>query len=64
MSPITQRWSDGWGFSWPGSTEDDRKTDFIRMASDADFVKTMGVTLLQGRDIDIKNTHPIPRPCC
>lgn len=55
MSPITQRYSDGWGFSWEGSTASDAKTDFIRMASDADFVKTMGVTLLQGRDIDIKN---------
>jgi ABC-type antimicrobial peptide transport system permease subunit len=54
MSPITQRWSDSWGFTWTGATEDDKKTDFIRMASDADFVKTMGVTLLEGRDIDIK----------
>ncbi|MBD0255260.1 MAG: ABC transporter permease [Cytophagales bacterium] len=53
MSPITQRYSDGWGFSWTGSTAEDEKTDFIRMASDADFVKTMGVTLLAGRDIDI-----------
>ncbi|SDE05177.1 ABC-type antimicrobial peptide transport system, permease component [Mucilaginibacter pineti] len=54
MSPITQRYSDGWGFSWPGSTEADHKVDFIRMASDADFVKTMGVKLAEGRDIDIK----------
>jgi len=54
MSPITQRYSDGWGFSWAGSTEQDHKTDFIRMAADADFVKTMGLTLLEGRDIDIK----------
>lgn len=53
MSPITQRYSDGWGWSWDGSTEDDKKTDFIRMASDADFVKTMGVKLTAGRDIDI-----------
>ncbi|MBC7887088.1 MAG: ABC transporter permease [Ferruginibacter sp.] len=55
MSPITQRYSDGWGFSWQGSAGEDYKIDFIRMASDADFVKTMGVRLLQGRDIDIKN---------
>jgi len=53
--PITQRYSDGWGWSWPGSTEGDKKTDFVRMASDANFVKTMGVQLLQGRDIDIYN---------
>jgi ABC-type antimicrobial peptide transport system permease subunit len=55
MSPITQRYSDGWGWSWDGSTKDDEKTDFIRMATDADFVKTMGVRLVDGRDIDIKN---------
>jgi hypothetical protein len=53
MSPITQRYSDGWGWSWDGSTEDDKKTDFVRMASDADFVKTLGVKLMAGRDIDI-----------
>jgi ABC-type antimicrobial peptide transport system permease subunit len=55
MSPITQRWSDSWGFSWPGSKPGDNKIDFIRFSTDADFVKTMGVTLLEGRDIDIKN---------
>ena len=54
MSPITQRYSDGWGFTWPGSTEADKKIDFVRMASDADFVKTMGVKLIEGRDIDVK----------
>jgi len=53
MSPITQRYSDGWGWQWTGSTEDDLKTDFIRMASDADFVNTMGVHLVEGRDIDV-----------
>ncbi|NTS41324.1 ABC transporter permease [Flavisolibacter sp. BT320] len=54
MSPITQRWSDSWGFSWEGSTQEDRKADFIRMASDADFEKTMGVKIIEGRDINIK----------
>ena len=54
MSPITQRNSDGWGFDWAGSTLSDHKTDFVRMSADADFVKTMGLTLLQGRDIDVK----------
>jgi len=53
MSPITQRYSDGWGWQWTGSNQEDLKTDFIRMASDADFVKTMGVRLIEGRDIDI-----------
>ncbi|MDN3655941.1 ABC transporter permease [Ferruginibacter paludis] len=55
MSPITQHYSDGWGFKWPGSNEEDEKTDFIRMSSDADFVKTMGVQLVQGRDIDVNS---------
>lgn len=57
MSPITQRYSDGWGIDWDGSTEDDRKTDFVRMATDADFVKTLGVKLVEGRDIDV-HTYP------
>jgi len=52
-NPITRRWSDSWGFHWEGSTEEDNKLDFVRMGSDADFVRTMGVTLLEGRDINI-----------
>ena len=47
--------SDGWGFSWDGSTEKDKKQDFIWLSSDADFVKTMGVQLVAGRDIDAYN---------
>lgn len=53
MSPITNQWSDGWGYSWQGSTPEDEKMDFGRFSTDADFVKTMGMKLLQGRDIDI-----------
>lgn len=55
MSPITQRYSDSWGYRWPGSKPGDEKTDFVRFSSEADFVKTMGVQLVAGRDIDIKN---------
>ncbi len=57
LSPITQQYSDIWGWQWNGSTDADSKTDFVIMASDVDFVKTMGVTLKDGRDIDIK-TYP------
>jgi ABC-type antimicrobial peptide transport system permease subunit len=53
MSPITQRFSDGWGMTWPGSNKADEKTDFVRYSSDADMVKTMGMHLVKGRDIDI-----------
>jgi ABC-type antimicrobial peptide transport system permease subunit len=55
MSPITQRYSDGWGFSWQGSTPEDEKLDFVRFSTDVDFIKVMGTTLVAGRDIDIKN---------
>lgn len=54
-NPITQRWSDSWGYSWEGSTESDKKLDFTRLGSDADFIKTIGVKLKEGRDIDIYN---------
>src|SRR5690606_7498598 len=53
MSPITQRYSDGWGYSWQGSTPEDGKLDFIRFSADADFMKVMGTKLVEGRDIDI-----------
>lgn len=55
MSPITQAWSDSWGFSWEGSTEDDKKLDFVRFSTDGDFMKVMGTKLVAGRDIDLKN---------
>ncbi|HVT86290.1 MAG TPA: ABC transporter permease [Chitinophagaceae bacterium] len=54
-NPITRRWSDSWGYTWDGSTKQDEKTDFVRLGADADFVKTIGVKLVAGRDIDIYN---------
>ncbi|MEO8172781.1 MAG: ABC transporter permease [Sediminibacterium sp.] len=54
-NPITRRWGSNWGFTWTGSTKEDEKINFIRMGSDADFVKTLGVQLSEGRDIDIYN---------
>jgi putative ABC transport system permease protein len=54
-NPITQHWSDGWGYIWPGSTETDKKLDFVQLGSDADLVKTIGIRLKEGRDIDIYN---------
>ncbi|MBS1738390.1 MAG: ABC transporter permease [Bacteroidetes bacterium] len=52
-NPITQRWSDSWGFQWNGSTKADEKIDFLRLQSDADFAKTIGVKIIQGRDLDV-----------
>lgn len=52
-NPITQRWSDSWGFQWAGSSKKDEKIDFLRLQSDADFTKTIGVKMAYGRDIDV-----------
>jgi putative ABC transport system permease protein len=56
-SPMTRVWGTITGFSWPGSTPADKKTDFLQYEADADFVRTTGTQLLQGRDIDLK-TYP------
>ncbi|WP_400262413.1 ABC transporter permease [Sphingobacterium sp. SG20118] len=53
MSPVTDRYSNGWGFSWPGSNESDKKISFNRFSTDADAVKNLGFTLVTGRDIDV-----------
>ena len=52
-SPITAHWSDGWGYSWERSTPSDKYIDFVHLSSDAGFTKTMGATLVAGRDIDV-----------
>lgn len=53
MGPISHQGSNGWGFSWSGSGDSAFETVFDWMSSDGGFVKTMGVKLLAGRDIDI-----------
>lgn len=53
-APITEGWSDSWGFEWKGKDPAD-KTVFDRYCADADFVKTMGVTLTHGRDLNLKD---------
>jgi putative ABC transport system permease protein len=50
---ITEHWNDAGGYAWEGSTQQDQQLDFTQFGADADFVKTTGVTLTQGRDIDI-----------
>ncbi|HEV9037033.1 MAG TPA: ABC transporter permease [Puia sp.] len=51
--PVTRHWSDTWGFQWRGSTKADGEVDFLTFGAKSNFVQTMGITLLQGRDIDI-----------
>jgi ABC-type antimicrobial peptide transport system permease subunit len=55
FSPITRAWGTLSGYTWPGSTEADKKINFLQFETDADFVKTTGTTLVAGRDLDNKN---------
>ena len=55
FSPITRAWGQVDNYSWPGSTAADKKVTFLQFEADADFVKTTGTKILQGRDLDIKN---------
>jgi ABC-type antimicrobial peptide transport system permease subunit len=53
--PMTEHWSDTWGFQWPGSNANDLKADFNYFASDQGFVHTLGLHIIAGRDIDTKS---------
>ncbi len=52
-APLTQGWSDSWGFRWEGKDPND-KTDFDRYTADEDLVKTAGLKLTRGRDLNLK----------
>ncbi len=53
-APITQNWSAGMSMKWQGS-DPNIKIQINRYTEDADLVKTMGMQLLIGRDIDVRN---------
>ncbi len=53
MSPVTDFYSNGWGFTSGTPTEQDKRISYNRFSTDADAVKNLGLTLIQGRDIDI-----------
>lgn len=52
-SPLTSIISDSYGFQWEGKAADDH-TDFDRYSEDEALVKTAGLTLIAGRDMDLK----------
>jgi putative ABC transport system permease protein len=52
-APITQGWSDSWGFNWEGKAADD-KTDFDRFCAEDDLGKTVGLQFIKGRDFNLK----------
>ncbi|MCC8409376.1 ABC transporter permease [Mucilaginibacter sp. UR6-1] len=51
-APITEGWSDSWGYSWPGK-DPNARLDFNVFNVDGDFTKTVGLKIVDGRDIDI-----------
>ena len=51
-SPLTMIFSDTWNLQWAGKPTDD-KTDFDRFSEDEGLVKTAGLTLVAGRDMNL-----------
>ena len=52
-SPLTERWSNGWGQNWEGKQPNDN-TSFDRYLADEDLGKTAGLQFIQGRDFNLK----------
>jgi len=50
-APLTQNWSDTWGYVWTGKDPND-KTDFLNFCADRGLVATTGLQLAEGRDFD------------
>jgi putative ABC transport system permease protein len=50
--PLTEIWSDTWDIGWKGKSPYD-KTDFDRFSTDEDLVRTAGLKLIEGRDMDL-----------
>lgn len=61
-SPLTQNWSSGIGLNWEGK-DPNLVVQVNRYTEESDLVKTAGMKLVQGRDIDIK-TYPTDSTAC
>jgi ABC-type antimicrobial peptide transport system permease subunit len=61
-APLTSNWSSGIRLEWQGKDQN-LKVQINRMAEEGDLVKTAGMQLLQGRDIDLKN-YPSDSTAC
>lgn len=55
-APMTEGWSNSWGFGWEGKDPND-KTVFDRYCADDKIAQTVGLELVAGRDLDLK-TYP------
>lgn len=52
-SPLTERWSNGWGQNWEGKDPNDN-TSFDRYLADEGLGATAGLQFIEGRDFDLK----------
>jgi len=52
--PLTETWSNTWGVEWEGKDQSS-KIIINRFCTDGDLVKTAGMKIIQGRDIDLRN---------
>ena len=57
MHGIAEGGTHSWGLRWPNETPADTNTTITLYSEDADLVKTAGMHLIEGRDIDI-NKYP------
>lgn len=52
-APLTEGWSNTWGFEWPGKDPND-KTVIDRYSADEDLAVTAGFQFVKGRDFNLK----------
>jgi len=57
MTGMTEGGTHTWGLRWPNEMPKDTNTAITLFSADADLVKTAGLQLIEGRDIDI-NKYP------
>nr|WP_295866688.1 ABC transporter permease [uncultured Chitinophaga sp.] len=62
MSPLSENWGYGLSLRWKGKPEG-MKAQVNRYTSEGDLVKTAGMRLIQGRDIDLKQ-YPTDSTAC
>jgi putative ABC transport system permease protein len=62
LSPITEIWANSWSIGWKGKGSKDR-TVINRFSADDAIAKTAGLTLVQGRDLDLTN-YPTDSLAC
>ncbi|MBO0948252.1 ABC transporter permease [Fibrella forsythiae] len=62
-NPITESYSNTWGLDWKGKPPGSKITFDQMTSGSGDFVKTMGVKLLAGRDLN-HQTYPSDTSAC